>query len=123
MRVTYAIAFVSDMDRSVAFYRDLVGLPLKFQSPKWTEFATEGATFALHPTDIQRGSGDKPAGSCHPGFSTTDLMAVHQRMLAAGVTVTRAPENVHGMLMAQYLDPDGLDFSVSEAPDEAHPRE
>jgi len=36
MRVSYAIVFVSDMKRSVAFYGDVIGLPLKFctQQPK-----------------------------------------------------------------------------------------
>jgi catechol 2,3-dioxygenase-like lactoylglutathione lyase family enzyme len=29
MRVNDAIVFVSDMDRSVAFYRDVAGLPLR----------------------------------------------------------------------------------------------
>jgi catechol 2,3-dioxygenase-like lactoylglutathione lyase family enzyme len=43
MRVNYAIVFVSDMNRSVSFCRDVVGLPLKFESPEWTEFSTEGA--------------------------------------------------------------------------------
>jgi catechol 2,3-dioxygenase-like lactoylglutathione lyase family enzyme len=33
MRVNYAIVFVADMKRSVAFYRDVVGAPLKFESP------------------------------------------------------------------------------------------
>ncbi len=33
MQVTYAIVFVSDMKRSVTFYRDVPGLPLKFVSP------------------------------------------------------------------------------------------
>jgi len=46
MRVNYAIVFVSDMRRSVSFYRDTVGLPLKFESPHWTEFETDGATLA-----------------------------------------------------------------------------
>ena len=40
MRVNYAIVFVSDMNRSVSFYRDVLGLPLRFESPEWTEFAT-----------------------------------------------------------------------------------
>jgi catechol 2,3-dioxygenase-like lactoylglutathione lyase family enzyme len=44
VRVSYAIVFVSDMKRAVVFYRDVLGLPLKFESPGWTEFATEGAT-------------------------------------------------------------------------------
>ena len=33
IRINYSIIFVSDMDRSVAFYRDVVGIPLKFESP------------------------------------------------------------------------------------------
>jgi len=45
MRVNYVIIFVSDMKRSVSFYRDVVGLSLKFETPEWTEFATEGATW------------------------------------------------------------------------------
>jgi catechol 2,3-dioxygenase-like lactoylglutathione lyase family enzyme len=28
MRLSYAIVFVSDMQRSIAFYRDVIGLPL-----------------------------------------------------------------------------------------------
>ena len=48
MRVNYAIVFVSDMDRSVAFYRDVIGLQPKFETPEWTEFATDGAALALH---------------------------------------------------------------------------
>ena len=63
MRVNYAIVFVSDMSRSVAFYRDAVGLPLRFESPGWTEFATEGATLALHAS----GEGGAEASGPHRG--------------------------------------------------------
>ena len=38
---------VQNAERSIEFYRDVVGFPLKFESPGWTEFATEGATLAL----------------------------------------------------------------------------
>ena len=57
MRVSYAIVFVSDMNRSVEFYRDVFGLPVKFETPGWTEFATDGATLALHASDAPS-SGD-----------------------------------------------------------------
>ena len=56
MKVSYAIVFVSDMSKSVAFYRDVIGLPLRFESPHWTEFATDGATLALHASE---GTGPK----------------------------------------------------------------
>ena len=47
-----AIVFVSDMARSIVFYRDTLGLPLKFETSVWTEFATDGATFALHASEV-----------------------------------------------------------------------
>lgn len=116
MRVSYAIVFVSDMKRSVAFYRDVIGLPLKFDSPEWSEFATEGATFALHRSDAAA-TGEEaelPAGRCRPGLSVADLDAFHSRMLAHNVVCTQQPKDLFGSKMAQYLDPDGLEISVTE---------
>lgn len=37
-KVDYVMVNVSDMRRSVAFYRDTLGLRLKFESPGWSEF-------------------------------------------------------------------------------------
>ena len=39
-QIDYTMVVVSDMQRSVEFYRDKLGIPLKFQSPDWTEFQT-----------------------------------------------------------------------------------
>ncbi len=39
-KLQYAIKFVGDMDRALKFYRDTLGLPLKFQSPGRSEFVT-----------------------------------------------------------------------------------
>lgn len=122
MRVNYAIVFVSDMKRSVAFYRDVVGLPLKFDSPEWSEFATDGATLALHKSTAteagpSREDSDQEshhAGSCRPGFSVRDLDAFHARMVEHHVTCTQQPKDLFGSKIAQYLDPDGLAISVSE---------
>ena len=49
VQLSYVIEFVGDMERAVKFYRDVVGLPLKFQSPEWSEFSTGDTTLALHP--------------------------------------------------------------------------
>jgi lactoylglutathione lyase len=117
MRVSYAIVFVSDMRRSVAFYRDVLGLPLKFESSHWTEFATEGATIALHKAEAE-GSREDPlavaAGRCRPGLAVQDLDAFHRRMEELKVPCVQAPKEVFGARIAQYLDPDGLGISVSQ---------
>ncbi len=116
MRLGYAIVFVSDMKRSVAFYRDVIGLPLKFDSPEWSEFATDGATLALHRAEKAEGCGgtELPAGHCRPGLSVRDLDAFHERMVEHSVTCTQQPKDLFGSRIGQYLDPDGLAISVSE---------
>ena len=48
MKLNYVIKFVDDMDRAVKFHRDMLGLPLKFESPEWSEFVTGDTTLALH---------------------------------------------------------------------------
>jgi lactoylglutathione lyase len=119
MRINYAIVFVSDMSRSIAFYRDVIGLPLKFDSPEWSEFITEGATLALHraehPADADADA-TLPAGRCRPGFTVHDLDEFHSRMLEHNVVCTQQPKDLFGSRMAQYVDPDGLVLSVSETP-------
>jgi lactoylglutathione lyase len=119
MRVSYAIVFVSDMQRSVAFYRDVCGLPLKFDSPQWSEFATTGATLALHASEVPGAAGDEDplktaAGRCRPGIAVPDLDAFHARMVEQNVTCIQQPKDLFGSRLAQYLDPDGLAISVSE---------
>lgn len=121
-RVNYAIVFVSDMARSVAFYRDTIGLPLKFETPVWTEFATDGATLALHasesPAAPEGGGEDPPPGRCRPGIAVPDLDAFHRRMIERGVPCLQEPKDVFGARLAQYGDPDGLAISVAEEPRE-----
>lgn len=118
MRVNYTIVFVSDMARSVSFYRDVIGLPLKFESSHWTEFASEGATFALHKSDVPNPDDSnrqlEPAGRCRPGLQVRHLQEFHQRMVEENVPCHQKPTEVFGALIAQYIDPDGLVFSVGE---------
>ena len=118
MRVNYAIVFVSDMRRSISFYRDTIGLPLRFESPHWTEFETEGATLVLHLADTSSstftGEGER-AGSCRPGLRVPSLVEFHQQMIERNVRCLQAPTDVFGSRVAQYEDPDGLTISVGES--------
>lgn len=118
MRVSYAIVFVSDMRRAVSFYRDVLGLPLRFESPGWTEFATDGATLALHASERPDAEKDDPqrvpAGRCRPGLSVPNLDEFHKRMVENSVPCIQEAREIFGARIAQYVDPDGLGISVSE---------
>ncbi len=107
-KLGYSIQYVADMNRAVAFYRDTVGLELKFSSPEWSEFATGTTTLALHPASVEN-----PAGTTHLGLHTDDIAGVHRALTAAGVRFTRAPTPEHGITLAEFVDSEGARVSLS----------
>jgi predicted enzyme related to lactoylglutathione lyase len=108
-KLAYVIEFVADMDRAVKFYRDTLGLPLKFQSPEWSEFSTGETTLALHTA-----SDRSPAGKVELGFSVPDIQRWHSDMTAKGVRFSMPPQKQDfGGLLAQFLDSEGGNVSVS----------
>lgn len=110
MKLSYAIKFVGDMDRAVKFYRDTVGLPLKFESPGWSEFITGETTLALHPA-----SEKNPPGTVELGFNASDLQKFYEEMTAKGVQFTMPPtQQDFGGPLAQFVDSEGGRCSVSE---------
>ncbi len=115
MRINYTIVFVSDMARSVSFFRDVIGIPLRFESPDWTEFATDGATLALHKSSRPAEADTvERAGMCRTGFQVSNLDEFHARMIKNDVRCAQEPTEIFGARIAQYVDPDGMTFSVGE---------
>jgi lactoylglutathione lyase len=110
MKLTYVIKFVADMDRAVKFYRDVLGLPLKFQSPGWSEFVTGETALALHPA-----SQKNPAGSVQLGFNVPNLEKFYQEMTARGVQFNMPPaKQDFGGILAQFVDSEGACCTVGE---------
>jgi lactoylglutathione lyase len=120
-KVDYVMVNVSDMNRSVAFYRDVLGLALKFESPGWSEFQTGAATLALHHARPRTGGEDRApagpvAGTCSIGFSVEDLDATHRELAARGARFVLPPTEQadEGIRLAVCVDPDGLAISFAE---------
>ncbi|HXW62859.1 MAG TPA: VOC family protein [Candidatus Acidoferrales bacterium] len=110
IKLGYVIEFVTDMDRAVKFYRDVLGLPLKFQSPGWSEFDTGETSLGLHPA-----SETNPAGSVELGFSVPDLEKFYQEMTAKGMRFSITPQKQDfGGMLAQFLDTEGGRCSVAQ---------
>jgi lactoylglutathione lyase len=116
-KLRYALVFVSDMGRSVAFYRDVLGWPLTCQSPERAEFAAEGTALALHCASRPSGAAavqGEMAGRCQLGFWVEDVEAFHRDMVARGTPCIQPPTaDASGAALAVYADPDGLPFSVA----------
>ena len=106
--LSYAIKFVADMNKAVAFHRDVLGLTLKFQSPGWSEFVTGDTTLALHDA-----SGGNPAGKVELGFAVDDLKALYAARDHNGLEFVDAPRELHGSLIAKVRDGEGTTYSLS----------
>jgi lactoylglutathione lyase len=120
-QLDYTMIIVSDMQRSVEFYRDKLGLPLKFQSPDWTEFATGTTTLALHGGGVRNeqppaGDPSKTAGACSIGFNVDVVDKTYEELKTRGIRFVMPPtqREGEGIKLAVGLDPDGLPVSFAQ---------
>lgn len=119
-QIDYTMVIVSDMARSVEFYRDKLGIALKFESPEWTEFQTGATTLALHGGGIaperRGGAGDKDAGTCSIGFNVEDVDKTYEELKAKGINFVMPPtqREGEGIKLAVCADPDGLPVSFAQ---------
>ncbi len=120
-RVDYVMVNVSDMSRSVAFYRDTLGIPLRFESPGWSEFETGATTLALHAASGAAGSqaashAGPVAGTCSLGFSVPDLDRTYEELRGRGARFVMPPTEQanEGIRLAVCVDPDDLPVSFAE---------
>lgn len=108
-RLWYATVFVTDFPRALAFYRDTLGLPLRFADEEYghASFATEGALFSLQK--IEAGEAPRFSGR-HTGigFGTRDLDEEYEKLKSRGVRFTQAPTKMAwGGYLSLFADPDG----------------
>src|SRR5215471_16205390 len=116
-KLDYAMVNVSEMDRSVAFYRDVLEFPVRFETPGWSELETGDTTIALHLSDraSSRPSPEPIAGTCSLGFSVPDLDETVAALTKRGARFVVPPtdQNAEGIRLAVCLDPDGLPISFA----------
>ncbi|HSK98061.1 MAG TPA: VOC family protein [Euzebyales bacterium] len=100
---------VADVDRAVAFYRDVLGIPLLFQVPHQPM-----AFFASGDVRLYLGvpESDEYASRCLLYFRVDDIDAEYARLMDAGVPFGGEPHVVHRdgateLWMADFKDPDG----------------
>ena len=115
--VDYVMVMVSDMSRSVRFYRDILGLRLRFESPDWTEFETGMTVLALHGGGKAAVVSHEPkAGTASIGFYVDHLTDKFNELSGRGVTFVMPPTDrpEEKIKLAVCLDPDGLPISIAE---------
>ena len=137
----HLVVGVTDMDRALAFYRDVLGMEVIFE----TLISGESFDAVLHATRKQEGRvvggllgglmiellslGVKPGAETTPrraitgihnvSLSVTDLHDTHRRIVAAGYTPDQEPFEIGGVRMFFVKDPDGTAVEFIELPDGA----
>ena len=109
------ILLVADLNRSIEFYRDVLGMQLKQESEDWVEFSKGSSTvLALHPVrKSSRKKTQKRAGIL-VGFNVSDLDDVCRDLETKKVKFyKKATEEAFGK-HAIIEDPDGHLISLVE---------
>lgn len=95
----------SDMTRSLGFYRDLLGMKMKFQDgDKWAQLDAQGARFALGSPEE---AGAAAASRTVVVFEVDDLAAARTALEGAGAPILATRDmGSHGSTLTSR-DPDG----------------
>ena len=105
---------VSDMDRAVGFYRDVLGLSLKMQSPEWSELDAEGLSIGLNGRETASPSS---SGGAVISFSPeAGIEEEKSRLEGAGVQFTGDVSSYEWGSVAPFKDSEGNDLQLYAPP-------
>jgi catechol 2,3-dioxygenase-like lactoylglutathione lyase family enzyme len=107
---------VTDLDRSVAFYTGVLGIPLLFRPP-----GPPMAFLASGDVRLYLGVPERPEFTTRVllYFRVDDIDAEHRRLTGAGVAFLGPPKVVHRdrdteLWMASFRDPDGHNLTLMQ---------
>ncbi len=104
--------WVADVDRAVAFYRDVLGLQLVRQDGgSWAQMEVGGRRFALH--GVTDGQPVEPGGATAV-FSVADLDEARAALADHDVRPVHEGAVEGYARFASFLDPDGNTFQLIE---------
>jgi catechol 2,3-dioxygenase-like lactoylglutathione lyase family enzyme len=126
MRIQSVIIHCSDLARSIAFYRDRLGFPVKRLYEDQAEFHCGPVSLVLRLANPAQPSPQPSAATPRPGFASPglaqisfevlDLDAFYAEKKNLGVEFALPPappsSNDFGKKLAVLLDPDGFPIAV-----------
>ena len=116
-RLQHLVLWVSNVERSVRFYRDVLGFEVKSQSPRGAFLRIPGSAEDHHLGLFEQAGAAPPservARMYHAAWEVgelADLARARQRLIESGALVGSSD---HGVSLSLYAkDPDGLEFEV-----------
>jgi catechol-2,3-dioxygenase len=116
-RLQHLVLWVSDVERSVRFYVEVLGFEVKARRPRATFLRIPGSPDDHHLGLFEQGGVAPPhegvARMYHSAWEVgelTDLVRAQRRLVEAGALVGQSD---HGVSLSLYAkDPDGLEFEI-----------
>jgi len=113
-KIGAVILLVSDMDRSIDFYKNTLGLLLKNSSHDWAEFFKDGTTLALHPMKKKLKEQTGSRVGMLVGFMVSNMDETYQNLKKKNVKFVKEPKEEPFGKHAIILDPDGYMISIAQ---------
>lgn len=114
-KVGNVILAVKDLDKSIKFYHEIIGLPIKNQRRSWVDLGTSGALLSLHPASLTAEHiGSSIDNGITIGFLVGDVQSSVDELKEKGVEIFRDIVERDAGKNAVVLDPDGYLISLFE---------
>jgi lactoylglutathione lyase len=114
-KVGNVILAVKDIDKSIQFYHELIGLPIKNQRRSWVDLGTSGAMLSLHPASLTaQHVGSSIDNGITIGFLVGDVQSAIDELKEKGVRIHRDIVERDAGKNAVILDPDDYLISLFE---------
>lgn len=112
---------VDDFEKSLAFYRDTLGLIVNSQEGKFADFKLEGTSLAIFQKDEATTMFPREhmasGGGVIFGFQVDEVEHACQELKAKGVEIFEGPKTTSwGQTVAYFKDRDGNIWEVSGRP-------
>tara|TARA_B110000014_G_scaffold151619_1_gene105921 strand:- start:2953 stop:3369 length:417 start_codon:yes stop_codon:yes gene_type:complete len=114
-RIGNIILAVKDLDASIKFYHETLGMPIKNERRNWVDLGTTGAILSLHPASITAPhTGTSIDNGVLIGLTVGDLASAIDELRGKGIKVYRDIQEREAGKNAIVLDPDDYMISLFE---------
>ncbi|MBI3304213.1 MAG: VOC family protein [Deltaproteobacteria bacterium] len=113
--VHHILLTVKDLDASIHFYREVLGLTLdqRYQTFAMLRAGEFGVYLSAKPWPFDKQGSEKGAG-IFPHFEVDNMDALVARLKSSGVTILQEPKSYSWGKECFALDPDGYQWSFVE---------
>ena len=115
-RIGNIILEVKDLDASIKFYHEILGMPIKNERRNWVDLGQQsGGILSLHPASITTShTNSSKENGILIGLTVGDLHSAMDELSAAKIEVFRDVQEPQAGKNAVILDPDGYLISLFE---------